>query len=152
MTERKESTANHRPHPRRGADGPRSRPRRTVAICDDNEDIVYVMAAFLKRKYNVLTAKSGRECISLFEDEDRNGNRIDALFLDYKLNDMSGEQVARRIKEWNRKPRTKIVLITAFELDKLTISKLFAENLIDSELRKPFSLADFDKKLGELVG
>ena len=125
---------------------------KTVAICDDNEDIVYVMVAFLKGKYNVLTAKSGEDCVSLFDEEGRKGNMIDVLFLDYRLKDMSGDQVARRIKERNRHLRTKVVLTTAFELDKLTISKLFAEKLIDSELRKPFNLADFDKKIAELVG
>ena len=30
--------------------------------------------------------------------------------------------------------------------------QLFDEKLIDSELRKPFNLADFDKKIAELVG
>ncbi len=125
---------------------------KTVAICDDNEDIVYVMVASLKGKYNVLTAKSGGDCVRLFDDEAGKGNRIDVLFLDYRLKDMSGDQVARRIKERNLQLRTKIVLTTAFELDRLAVSKLFAENLIDSELRKPFSLADFDKKIAELVG
>jgi len=125
---------------------------KTVAICDDNEDIVYVMVASLKGKYNVLTAKSGGDCVRLFDDEARKGNRIDVLFLDYRLKDMRGDQVARRIKERNSQLRTKIVLTTAFELDRLAVSKLFAENLIDSELRKPFSLADFDKKIAELVG
>src|SRR5207245_11548942 len=115
---------------RTGAQGHRSQPMRTVAICDNNEDIVYVMVAALKGKYNVLTAKSGRDCVSLFDEEARKANRIDVLFLDYRLKDMNGDQVARKIKERDRQPRTKVVLTTAFELDRLTVSKLFAENLI----------------------
>jgi two-component system sensor histidine kinase/response regulator len=152
LNDEKESPAHPRSPRRLEGDGPHSRHERTVAICDDNEDIVYVMTAALRGKYNVLTAKSGRGCVSLFDEETRKGNKIDVLFLDYRLDDMSGEQVARSIKAGNRQLRTKIVLITAFELDKVTISRLFEESLIDSELRKPFSLADFDKKLAELVG
>ncbi|HZW55363.1 MAG TPA: response regulator [Nitrososphaerales archaeon] len=135
-------------------EGPQiNKKNKTVLICDDQEDILYVTAAFLKRKYNVLTAKSGAECIELVNDRTKNkGSAIDVILLDYKLRDMTGEEVARRIRgEIQNRKAVRILLITAYELDSAVLSKIHEENLIDAELKKPFGLSDLERKMTELV-
>ena len=42
------------------------------------------------------------------------GKHIDILLLDYRLGDMSGDEVARKIMGMNG---TKVILISAFEMD-----------------------------------
>lgn len=114
-------------------------------ICDDQQDILRACALFLRGKYNILTAKSGRECISLYSEQKDGGTKVDLLLLDYRLGDMTGEEVARKIKLENAE--TKVILITAYELDDLKLSALYQENLIDSQLKKPFSFAELEKKI-----
>jgi hypothetical protein len=60
--------------------------------------------------------------------------------------------VARIIREITPLgPVTKVVLITAFELDEGEVSKMKEERLIDVMLKKPFSLSDLQKTISETV-
>jgi hypothetical protein len=43
---------------------------------------------------------SGEECIKRFIEEKNQGNKIHLLLLDYKIGDMSGDFIARKIKEY----------------------------------------------------
>jgi response regulator RpfG family c-di-GMP phosphodiesterase len=125
---------------------------RTVLICDDNEDILFVTSTALKRRYDVLTAKSGNDCIKLFNEANSGEKRIDIVLLDFKLGDMTGDNVARTIREMTPLGLvTKVVLITAFELDEGEVSKMKEERLIDVMLKKPFSLSDLQKTISETV-
>ena len=63
---------------------------------------------------NVILFTSGEECIEKFVEEKNQGNEIHLMLLDYKLGDMFGDSVARKIKELNG-PR--IILVSAIELD-----------------------------------
>jgi CheY-like chemotaxis protein len=68
----------------------------------------------LQESYDVLTAKSGEECIKLYLDAKRSGRKIDLILLDYRLGDTTGYDVAHKIKELND---VKIIMITAFHVD-----------------------------------
>ena len=67
----------------------RSTSIRTVMICDDERDILMSFAIGLQAKYNVLTAKSGEECIKQYLDAKRSGRKIDLILLDYRLGDIT---------------------------------------------------------------
>jgi response regulator RpfG family c-di-GMP phosphodiesterase len=54
--------------------------RKTVMICDDERDILKMFAIELPRKYNVLTAQSGEECIKMYLDAKHSGSKIEATF------------------------------------------------------------------------
>jgi CheY-like chemotaxis protein len=73
-----------------------------------------VFSIELQTKYNILTAKSGEECIKIYLDAKHSGRKIDLILLDYKLGDTTGYYVAHKIKELND---VKIIMITAYELD-----------------------------------
>ena len=48
-------------------------------------------------------------------------NKIQLILLDYKLGDMFGDSIARKIKNYNG---TKIILISAYDLDSELIREL----------------------------
>jgi CheY-like chemotaxis protein len=116
--------------------------RKTILICDDLKDIVQVCALSLRSKFGLLSAESGKECISVYSKAVRDRRQIDVVLLDYRLGDMTGEDVARKIKEIRA---TKIVLMTAFELDSETISRLKEGGFIVADIKKPFSLRELHK-------
>jgi hypothetical protein len=44
----------------------RGRERRTVLVCDDEKDLLFIFTIALQESYDVLTAKSGEECIKKY--------------------------------------------------------------------------------------
>lgn len=68
-------------------------------IYDDEPDLLNLFGNAFKSKYNVILSSSGKDCIEKFIEEP--GNKIHLLLLDYRLSDISGESVARKIKEYN---------------------------------------------------
>ena len=69
-------------------------------ICDDDRDTLDLFVYVFKSRYNVISANSGGECIAKFLEEKNLGNQIHLLLLDYRLSDVSGDSVARKIKEY----------------------------------------------------
>jgi response regulator RpfG family c-di-GMP phosphodiesterase len=120
----------------------------TIMICDDEEDIVQVYSSFLKRKFNIVTATSGEMCLSKYETERKQGNKIDVLLLDYRLGDMLGDEVACKIKALDG---TRTILISAYEIDRAILSKLKEANCIVSEMKKPVSLAELQRNIQGLL-
>jgi DNA-binding response OmpR family regulator len=70
-------------------------------ICEDDPDLLNLFRMAFKSKYNVIPVNSGKDCINRFIEETNRNNKIHLLLLDYRLSDISGESVARRIKEYN---------------------------------------------------
>jgi CheY-like chemotaxis protein len=73
-----------------------------------------MFAIGLRTRYDVLTAKSGEDCIKMYLDAKHSGREIDLILLDYKLGDTTGYYVAHKIKELND---VKIIMITAYEVN-----------------------------------
>lgn len=111
-------------------------------LCDDQEDILYVCAKFLRSRYNVITSNSGKSCLETYAKEKKSGRKVEVLLLDYRLGDMFGDEVARKIRSMNG---TKVILASAYDLDDSVLSKLKAENCIASQLNKPFSMAELER-------
>ena len=83
-------------------------------ICDDEADVLMAYKIALSSKYSIVTAISGRECLTKYNDERLQGRKVDVLILDYKLGDMLGDEVACKIQEMDG---TKVILISAYEID-----------------------------------
>jgi DNA-binding response OmpR family regulator len=95
--------------------------------CDDEKDLLFMFAVGLQESYDVLTAKSGEECIKMYLDAKRSGRKIDLILLDYKLRDTTGNIVAHKIKELND---VKIIMITAFHVDHDIVRELEDNELV----------------------
>jgi CheY-like chemotaxis protein len=109
-----------------------------VMICDDEPDLLTLFGMAFKSSYKVILVSSGKECISRFIEETNHGNKIDLLLLDFKINDMPGDLISRKIKEYGG---TKIILISAYNLDDSLLKDLEDSGCITRFVKKPISLS-----------
>jgi CheY-like chemotaxis protein len=107
-------------------------------ICEDEPDILKLYGLALKPKYNVILVNSGEECIKRFIEERKRGNKIHLLLVDYKIGDMSGDLITRKIKDYSE---TKIILITAYNLDDSVLKELKESDCIAKFIKKPIHLS-----------
>jgi hypothetical protein len=75
--------------------------RKTVMICEDDPDLLNLFGMAFRSKYNIMLVSSGKDCIEKFIEEKNRGNKIHLLLLDYRLRDIPGDSVVRKIKEYN---------------------------------------------------
>ena len=102
-------------------------------IVDDEPDMCWALEYMLK-KNGILSkrALSGQEAISLMES-----NRFRAAFLDAKLPDIEGLDLARRLRDID--PVIHIVMISGFFYrDDNDVQNALAEGLIKGFIGKPF--------------
>jgi CheY-like chemotaxis protein len=82
--------------------------RRKVLVVDDEEAILFMMARLLRdAACDVTTARSGKEGLSLFQNES-----WDLVTLDRSMPEMNGEEAAAEMKRLA--PAVPIILITGF--------------------------------------
>jgi response regulator RpfG family c-di-GMP phosphodiesterase len=122
--------------------------QKTILVCDDETDLLLMFRIYLESQYKVLTVDSGQACIDTILDLKNNNEGIDLLLLDYKLGDISGDIVARKVKEIDD---IKILLITAFELDNQIVSELIQQGLIVDVVKKPVQLEQLSHKIKETM-
>jgi CheY-like chemotaxis protein len=118
--------------------------QKTVMICDDEVDLLYLFKSVLEPTYHVIAVESGRDCIEKFVEEKHSGKKVDVLILDYKLGDMLGDIVACRIHELNG---VKTFLISAYELEHSVINHLMERRCIVGVMRKPIRVSAMIKEV-----
>lgn len=123
------------------------RVRRSILVCDDESDLLLMFQIHLESQYNVLTVVSGRECIDKINEIKKKNEKIDLVLLDYKLGDISGENVARKIREIEK--NIKILMITAFELEDHVVKNMIKNRYINDIINKPIQLEELSKKIEE---
>jgi DNA-binding NtrC family response regulator len=117
-------------------------------ICDDENDILLTYAAILENNYSVITTSSGRQCVETYARRKKNGEAIHLILLDFKLPDMTGDQVAKEIMLLNG---TSIVLISAYQLDSKWIEELKRNKLIVEFLSKPVSVSSLRETVDRAI-
>lgn len=113
--------------------------KKTVMVCDDEQDLRLLFGLTLELKYNVIQVESGKNCIEKYIEEKNRGNKIHLILLDYRLGDMLGDTVARKIKAYNG---AKIILISAYDLDQALIKELEENKFIVEFIGKPIEPAN----------
>jgi CheY-like chemotaxis protein len=122
--------------------------RKTVLICDDEKDLLLMFTIALQESYDVLTAKSGEECIKIYLDAKNSGRKIDLILLDYKLGDTTGDYVAHKIKELND---VKIIMITAYQVDHDIATELEDNELVVDIVQKPIAIDFLTAKVAQSI-
>ena len=122
--------------------------KKTVMICEDEPDVLLSFEIMLKSKYNLMLVDSGEECIAKYIEEINRGNRIDLVLLDYRLCDIMGDSVARKIKEYGK---TKIILISAFNIDGVLVKELENGSYISKYILKPIETDSLVNLIDEIV-
>lgn len=124
--------------------------RKSILVCDDESDLLLMFQIHLESQYNVLTVVTGKECIDRVSELKKKNEMIDLVLLDYKLGDITGENVARKIRETEK--NIKILMITAFELDDHIVRNMIQNRYIDDIINKPIQLEELSKKIEEHLG
>ena len=122
--------------------------KKTVMICEDEPDVLLSFEIMLKSKYNLMLVDSGEECIAKYIEEINRGNRINLVLLDYRLCDIMGDSVARKIKEYGK---TKIILISAFNIDGVLVKELENGSYISKYILKPIETDSLVNLIDEIV-
>ena len=117
--------------------------KQTVMVCDDDEDIVTVIDTGLENKgYAVHSFHDPIEALRHVEDGCKD---CEILISDVRMPNMNGFQLVRRIREIN--PDIKVIMMTAFEVNKPEFETVFPSMNVDGVLRKPF----LPSRLAEMV-
>ena len=108
---------------------------RDILIADDNRDAATSLAYLLSLAgHRVLTASSGREALAcIFR------NRPDALVLDIGMPDMSGYEIAKRVRQQEWSANVTMIAVTGFGQDSDRRQALAAG--FDHHLTKPIDPA-----------
>ena len=122
--------------------------KKTVMICDDERDLLELFGKALQKNYNIILVGSGEDCIDQYRDEKSQGNKIHLILLDYRLGGMFGDSVARKIKEYNG---TKIILISAYDLDDVLVKDLEQNKYITKYVEKPIHLTNLIELVADIL-
>jgi two-component system, OmpR family, response regulator len=130
------------------------KPKR-ILIAEPNSDIQFLYSLFTKQYgfsiSDVKVVQNGNKCLETIhssrEDNNENNNDYDIFIVDTHLRDISGFEVARKIRD--RLPHKRIILTTTYSLD--NISSMIDSIGIKSHdvLFKPFSYSDLVSILKE---
>jgi CheY-like chemotaxis protein len=91
---------------------------------------------------------SGEECIKKYIEELKRGNKIHLILLDYKLSDMMGDSVARKIKKYIG---TKIILISAYNIDDEIVKELENGGYLSKCILKPIETDHLTDLIHEII-
>ncbi len=79
-----------------------------ILIIDDDKDLCFVLKRFLsKHGFEVIEATSGKAALEILENVEP-----DLILCDFRLEDMSGSSILRKIKEKN--PMVPVIIITGY--------------------------------------
>ncbi len=111
---------------------------KTILIIDDEVDILKTLAyRFRKRGYTVATAENGLSALESLKDL-----TPDLILLDYRMPDLDGVEVCRRIRKFDHLKKVPIIFFTAspFEFQREDLAHMQAQDSINK-------LADFSRLL-----
>ena len=111
-----------------------------VLLCiDDDESQVLMQRALLHSKgFDVVVATGGRDGLAAF-----NNHHVDLVVVDYRMPDLDGGTVARKLKEKN--PSVPIVMFTG--VDEIAPEALAAVNSLVKKGESPTALSDEVQRL-----
>ncbi|HSF00109.1 MAG TPA: response regulator [Nitrososphaeraceae archaeon] len=121
--------------------------QKKIIICDDEKDLLFLYKEALGLKYSIITTTDGKECIDKYK-ELREKSPVDLILVDYKLKDMNGEQVACEINKING---VKIMLISAYDLEKEKISDLIHKKCIFGFISKTIGVKNLLDEVSKIL-
>jgi len=104
-----------------------------ILVVDDEPEMCWILENIIRKAgFTSMKALSAREAIALTES-----NKFDMAFLDAKLPDVDGLELARQLRKTN--VHLSIVIVSGyFYQDDLTIEGALGSGLITSFVGKPF--------------
>jgi two-component system cell cycle sensor histidine kinase/response regulator CckA len=119
-----------------------------LLVVDDDPDIVHVLKlGLLKNGFLVSAFTNPEEALQSFKS---NSKDYCLMLSDIRMPEMSGIQLARKVKEIN--PDIKVVLMTSFEIRDNEFSKVFPSMHVDGFVQKPIGISDLTNKILSIIG
>lgn len=116
-----------------------------IMIVDDEPDILFTVGQMLEIcGYEVVKCCDGKECINKIEE-----NNPDLVLLDLMMPEMSGWDVAAKIKENPKLTKIPIVFLTA-KGDTMSIG--MGNMTCVDYIVKPFDIEDLKERIKEILG
>jgi len=115
-----------------------------VLLVDDNEEILDFISDELDEKYQVLTAKNGREALAILEQE-----IVQLVISDIMMPEMDGFELCERIKSTMEFSHIPVILLTAKNTMQSKIEGL--ELGADAYVEKPFSPEFLQVQISSLI-
>ena len=110
-----------------------------ILVLDDEEIIRKSISLFLeKNNYNVVDTGDPNDALKLLED-----NEIDIVIVDYKMPEMDGLEVLKRVKKIN--PNIEVIMITGHGENKIIIEAM--RNGAFDFFNKPISTFDIENSI-----
>jgi DNA-binding response OmpR family regulator len=110
-------------------------------VVEDEKLLNWSLASSLSKwGYEVQPVFTGSAALAQIEN-----SGFDVVLLDYRLPDLDGLEIAKRIRE--RQPNAVIFLLTAFQLNELPVDV----GVIDSYFNKPLDLHELHLALKEIL-
>ncbi len=121
--------------------------KKRALVVDDDEAIIEMFTELLKRdgRFEVRTATTGFD--AGIETKDF---RPDIILLDYKLPDINGDALCRRIRSDPAHEHVRVIVISGVA-DPSEVEQLMAAGA-DEFIKKPFDIDQVIAKMAELVG
>jgi two-component system response regulator HydG len=116
-----------------------------ILIIDDDKDLCFVLKRFLsKHSFEVLEATTGRAALEILDSVEP-----DLILCDFRLEDMSGSSILRKIKEKN--PSVPVIIITGYSNIKTAVEvmKLGAMDYVTKPLLPDEILLTIKKALNK---
>jgi CheY-like chemotaxis protein len=105
-------------------------------VVDDETDILTIVGKGLENNgFSVVGFADPTAALQYFEN---GGDTFDTVISDVRMPKLTGFQLARRIKELH--PEIKVILMSAFEINKPEFDKVLRSTKVDGFLSKPFSI------------
>jgi DNA-binding NtrC family response regulator len=118
------------------------KPLAKLLVVDDDPDIVHVLKlGLLKNRFLVSAFTNPEEALQSFKS---NSEDYCLMLSDIRMPELSGIQLARKVKEIN--PKVKVLLMTAFEIRDTEFSKIFPSTHVDGFVQKPIHIKDLTNK------
>jgi CheY-like chemotaxis protein len=117
----------------------------SILMVDDEEMVLDSGTRMLEALgYSVLTARSGREAIKIYKD---NEDEIDMVILDMIMPELGGGEVFDKLKEID--PDIKVLLLTGYSLEGQ--AKEIMERGCHGFMQKPFTMVDLSQKIRRII-
>ena len=126
----------------------KDKPLAKLLVVDDDSDIVRVLkTGLVKNSFLVSDFTNPEEALQNFKS---NSEDYCLMLSDIRMPEMSGIQLARKVKEIN--PKVKVLLMTSFEIKDNEFSKVFPSTHVDGFVQKPVSVKDLTNKILSIIG
>jgi len=119
-----------------------------ILLVDDEKDILDLFSEYLSSNgFNTISFQNPLEALNYFY---QNPNNCSLVITDYKMPQMSGIDLIKKIKEKDTDYKIKTIIISAFIKDNLPYDKSYI-TMIDKILEKPVYLDRLKNEIQELI-